>query len=86
MTVTVSETVIQLTGACGVEEVETLVECLQEHPSLPVDLSAATAIHTALWQALMVFRPKLTEAPTSFVIGEKVMGALNAYFCENTEL
>lgn len=86
MTVAVNETVIQLTGACGVEEVEMLLECLQAHPSLPVDLSAATAIHTALWQALMVFRPKLTEAPTSFVIAEKVMGAIDAYLLENTEL
>ena len=68
MTVAVNETVIQLTGACGVEEVEMLLECLQAHPSLPVDLSAATAIHTALWQALMVFRPTIFASPMSFLM------------------
>jgi len=86
MTVAVNTTAIHLTGACGVEEVEMLLECLQKHPSLPVDLSGATAIHTALWQALMVFRPKLTEVPTSSLIGEKVILALSAYFRQNTEL
>jgi hypothetical protein len=85
MTIEVDETAIILIGACGVEEVETLVDCLEKLPHLPVDLSAATAIHTALWQALMVFRSKLTEMPGSPSIAEKVQQGLNNYFREKTE-
>lgn len=82
MTVTCDETAIRLTGACGIEEVEVLADYLDKYPSLPVDLSAASAIHTALWQALMVFRPKLTGVPASAFIAISVLPGLMAYINE----
>ena len=85
MTVAVNETVITLTGTCGVEDVETLVDCLERHPNHSVDLSAAIAVHTAVWQALMVFRPKLVEMPASPLITEKVLHGLSTFFRENKE-
>lgn len=83
MTVTLNENTIQLSGPCGVEEVETLVGYLDRHPDLHIDLSAATTIHTALWQAMMVFQPRITGAPESSLISEKVVDAINAHICEN---
>ncbi len=85
MTVILEEDAIALRGACGVEEVEDLVGHLESRPDLPVRLGAATAIHTALWQALMVFRPTVTGIPTSPFLGNDVLPALNAYLEEIKE-
>lgn len=81
MTVSIDDTAIRLTGPCGVEEVETLVGYMDRHPDLYIDLSAATAVHTALWQAMMVFRPKMTGIPP-FISGE-VFDGVSAYLGEN---
>ncbi len=83
MTVTVDDDAIRLTGPCGVEEVETLVSYMDRHPDLHIDLSAATTIHTAIWQALMVFRPQLAANPVSSLISDKVLEEINAY-CRQT--
>lgn len=79
MTVIVDNTAIRLTGQCGVEEVETLVGYMDRHPDLHIDLSAATAIHTALWQALMVFRPKLLGTPALSSTSSRVLEEIDAY-------
>lgn len=79
MTVSVDDKAIRLTGSCGVEEVDTLVGYMDYHPGLHIDLSAATTIHTALWQALMVFRPKLMGTPVSSLISDRVVEEINAY-------
>ncbi len=79
MTVSVDDTAIRLTGPCGVEEVDTLVGYMDRHPDLHIDLSAATTIHTALWQALMVFRPKVIGTPVSSLISVKVLEEINTY-------
>jgi len=80
MTVSMDDKAIRLTGPCGVEEVETLVGYMDRYPDLHIDVSGATTIHTALWQALMVFRPKLTGTPVSSLISDKVLKEINAYF------
>lgn len=79
MTIGLSETAIVLTGACGVEEVEALVGYLEGRPDLAVDLSEATALHTALWQALMIFRPKVINHSELSSSAGKVLDGLNAY-------
>jgi hypothetical protein len=79
MTVSVDDRAIRLTGPCGVEEVDTLVGYMDRHPDLHIDLSAATTIHTALWQALMAFRPKVMGTPVSSLISDKVLEELNTY-------
>ncbi|MGE7368794.1 hypothetical protein ACQKKX_06920 [Neorhizobium sp. NPDC001467] len=83
MTVNLTNRAIVLAGPCGVEEVETLISHLQEQPDLPVEISEATTVHTALWQALMVFRPKITGAPTSSFIAQQVLPGLNVYFTQS---
>ena len=79
MTVSLADNVIMLTGACGVEEAETLVTYLQSRTDLLVDLTAATAMHTALWQALMVFRPKMVVADGPSHMAEGLLSGLNVY-------
>jgi len=65
MTVTLEGKAIVLSGTCDVEEAEDLVGLLEGHPGLPVDIGAAGTIHTALWQALMTFKPRLIGTPAS---------------------
>lgn len=83
MTVSVDDKAIRLTGPCGVEEVETLVDYMDRNPDLHIDVSAATTIHTAIWQALMVFRRKLVGTPVSSLISDRALGEINA-FCRQS--
>lgn len=68
MSVTLEADAIVLSGACGIEDVEILVGALERERDFPVDFAAATSIHTALWQALMVFRPAIFASPMSFLM------------------
>jgi len=65
MTMSFSDGVINLSGKCGIDEAEALVSYLSSHPETVVDVAAATEIHTALWQALMMFRPTVSGSPIS---------------------
>lgn len=85
MTVSLTNDTITLSGPCGVEEVETLVGYLESRPGLPVDLGAATTIHTAIWQALMVFRPNIVGTRMSSLMADRLLVALNAYLDETRE-
>ncbi len=85
MTVSLNTDTITLSGPCGVEEVETLVGYLESQPGLSVDISAAKTIHTALWQALMVFRPHIVGTPMSSLIVDRLLPALNVYLDETCE-
>lgn len=86
MTVRLEASAIILSGNCGVEEVEDLVTQMQSRPELPVDVSAATAIHTALWQAMLVFRPSIVGAAASSAVPETLWRVVNAYLAESGEL
>jgi hypothetical protein len=59
MTVTLSGDLIRISGAGRVEDAETLVALLQADRSRAVDLADAAALHTAVVQALLAFRPGL---------------------------
>ena len=85
MTVGLTETAIVLTGTCGVEEVEALADYLERRPELAVDLGGAVQIHTALWQALMIFRPKVIGRPESSLGAGKVLDGLSSYLNEARE-
>lgn len=66
MTVVVEGHEIRLTGRCGVDEAETLLEALSAAPESRVVL-AAERIHTSLWQVLLALSPDVTgEAPDHF--------------------
>lgn len=85
MTVRLDDNSIRLIDQCGVEEVDVLVGYLEGHADLPVDISAATAIHTSLWQTLMVFRRNIVGAPMSSLMADKVLSALQATFAPDTQ-
>ena len=65
MTMSFSDGVIKLSGKCGIDEAEALVSHLSSHPDAVVDVAAATEIHTALWQTLMMFMPTVSGSPVS---------------------
>ena len=68
MSVVNTGSVIVLSGDCGVEEAETLLNLIQSHPDLAVDISGAGSVHTALWQILLALSPVLVgEPPDPFV-------------------
>jgi hypothetical protein len=79
MTITLEGHTITMTGACGVDEVETLVAFLEDQPDRNVDLAAATAIHTAHWQALMVYRPKINGSQPSSSSVNGILSGLLVY-------
>lgn len=80
MTVTLEGNAILMTGVCGVDEVETLMNFLEGQPDRVVNLAGATTIHTAHWQALMVFRPKITGTPASSSIVNRLLSSLFAHY------
>lgn len=63
MSVAMDGDMITLTGACGVEEAETLFSLVQGHPAAMVDLSGAGQVHTALWQILLALKPRIIGEP-----------------------
>ncbi|MBP2547951.1 hypothetical protein J2858_000844 [Neorhizobium galegae] len=79
MTVTLKQKTVRLSGSCGVEEADTLVEYLTSRPDLEVDLRAATSIHTALWQALMMFRPPITGPAPPPLLPDAVISAVTRF-------
>jgi hypothetical protein len=73
MTVCIDGNAIVLRGSCGIEEVEPFVGYLEARPDLPVDLTGVEAVHTALWQAIMVYRPIVTGSPNSPFLEAKLL-------------
>jgi hypothetical protein len=59
MTISVSQHEIRLEGDCYVEDAEQLANLLLEFPDRTVDISTLGTIHTAVFQALLAFRPVL---------------------------
>lgn len=58
-----SEQKVMLTGACMVEEAESLSQLLQSHPEWPVDAAECEYLHTAVLQVLMSQQPKWLGLP-----------------------
>jgi len=85
MTVSLNDDMIVLAGECGIEEVETLVVHLESHPEFRLDVSEATSIHTALWQALMVFKPKIIAATTTSPAVNGLLQDLRIYLDETRQ-
>ena len=76
MTVLLETDAILLRGACGVEEAETLLALIQQHPGLVVDLTQAGPVHTALWQVIMALQPPLQGEPADDFARKWVMPAV----------
>jgi uncharacterized membrane protein SpoIIM required for sporulation len=80
MTVRLEDHAIVLAGVCGVEQVEALLAQLEAHPELPVDIGATEAVHTTLWQVMLMMKPAIIGTPGSKIIADHVLPALRKNF------
>jgi hypothetical protein len=78
MSVVLNGDAIALIGDCGVSEAEELVSLIQTNPHMVVDVSASGSVHTALWQVLLTFSPKVSGEPDDNFVREWIMPALAA--------
>ena len=80
MTVRLEDHAIVLEGVCSVEQVEALLTLLGAHPELPVDIAAAAVLHTALWQAMLMMRPRMVGTPGNKFAADHILPALRRNF------
>ena len=76
MTVRLDGDVIRLEGRCHLEEAEALTALLQAGGTPTLDLSACEALHGAVVQAILAFRPRLTGTPASPFLRDLLFPAL----------
>jgi len=68
MSVVLANNCIAIVGDCGVEDAETLLALCLGNRQTPVDVTGSGAVHTAVWQVLMVVSsPVLGEPADPFV-------------------
>jgi hypothetical protein len=77
MTTRLDGELIRLEGLCRVEEAETLAGLLAAG-GRTVDLSECEAMHGAVAQALLAFRPALAGAPRDAFLRELLVPALQS--------
>ena len=66
MTIAREGDLVHLAGACGVEEVETLLEHLSAG-ARRVDLTGCAHLHAALFQLLLASGARIEEEPPEFL-------------------
>jgi hypothetical protein len=73
MTVTLSSHgVVELSGACPVEDAEILLQYLLAAPHAPVDWSACESAHSAVIQVLLVAKASPQGSPHSLFLKDHV--------------
>jgi hypothetical protein len=68
MSVALEQDVIHLSGPCRVEDAEPLVALLLEDRRRSVNMENCTALHTAVIQAILAFRPRIAVPASHPVI------------------
>jgi len=63
MTITISPTGVELTGACPVEDAEILLQHLLSAPLAPIHWSACDSAHSAVIQVLLVAKARPQGSP-----------------------
>jgi hypothetical protein len=63
MPLTFGEDLILIDGVCGVEEAMPLLEFLQTHGAVRIDMRECTHIHSAPLQVLMAAAERVTDLP-----------------------
>ncbi len=76
MPVKLKKTVAALEGVCGVEEAETLLGWLTEHPNGKVNLKRCEHLHTAVLQVLMAVGPRVSAWPQDPFLEELLRSSL----------
>ncbi|MGY2047273.1 STAS domain-containing protein [Methylobacterium sp. JK268] len=75
MTLTLTDSILRLTGHCPAEEAEPLLDALRgAEPPACVDLAGLDHAHAAVLQVLMALRPTLTGAPADPVTAACLAG------------
>lgn len=54
-----AEGTIALSGVCGPEDAESLLQMLLETPSASLDWTACRGLHTAVFQVILAARPRV---------------------------
>ncbi|OJU09306.1 MAG: hypothetical protein BGN86_14255 [Caulobacterales bacterium 68-7] len=78
MGVRVDSGFVRLEGDCGVEDAEAVVAALMADAAARVDLSQCRQLHTAVVQALLVFRPRIDGTPADHFLATFVAPALQS--------
>ena len=76
MPLELGETTATLSGVVTVDEVEQLAGWLRATARPRVNLRRCTHLHTAAFQAMVRFRPKVTAAPADAFLAERVLPLL----------
>jgi hypothetical protein len=76
VTVRLDGAVIRLEGRCHLEDAEALTVLLQTGETSTLDLSACEALHGAVVQTILAFRPNLTGTPASPFLRDLLLPAL----------
>jgi hypothetical protein len=73
MTVTISsQGIVEIAGACLVEDAELLLQYLLSSPQAPIDWSACESAHSAVIQVLLVARASPRGSPKSRFLRDHV--------------
>ena len=70
------DTTATLTGVVTVDEVEQLAAWLRDTPKGRLNLRRCNHLHTGALQALLLFRPKISSAPTDAFLAAQVLPLL----------
>ena len=76
MTIQAEDGAIRLTGSCGHDDVEPLLEALAANPDWPVDLMHAVHLHGAILQVLMRAKRSIEGEAQDPFIGTWLLPAL----------
>lgn len=76
MTVRLEGNMIHLIGDCAAEDGESLAALLQDQSPKTLDLSKCTALHCAIVQVVLVFRPAIAVASGEQFLADWICPAL----------
>jgi len=71
------ETSATLAGVVNVDDVEQLTAWLRVTPKARISLRRCHHLHTGAFQAMLLFRPRITAAPTDAFLAAQVMPLLD---------
>jgi len=76
MTVRFAEGRIELSGDCPLEDAETLLAALIEHPEAAIDLTRCTSLHTAVVQPILAAKATIVGASADPFVESHLIPAL----------
>lgn len=70
MAIVYGKTTFRFEGIIGVEEAEMLLEKLQEHPKVKLNLLNCQHLHTAILQLLILSKPTISVLPSDNLLSD----------------